>query len=609
MEASLPLVIGIDKEKCVNCHACITACPVKMCNDGSGDTVVINNDMCIACGRCIKACSHEARYPIDNFSEFVKASKAKEPIIAIVAPAVAANFPGQYLNLNGWLKSKGVEAIFDVSYGAELTIKSYLEHLKNNKPKAIISQPCPALVTYIQLYRPELIPYLAPTDSPMLHTIKMVKNYYPKYANHKVMVVSPCVAKAREFSETGLGDFNVTIKNLKMYFDAYNIDLATFPEVDFDSPDPERAVLFSTPGGLLRTAEREVPGIKELTRKIEGETIFEYLDHLPDSIKDGTNPLLIDCLNCEKGCNGGPGTINQDESIDKIEYYVEQRSKHMQEKYQKYLKKNPLKKKEVTFLDNLNNYWNKDIYKRNYRNLSTLNTIKIPSDSQKKSIFAQMKKFKEEDLYNCSSCGYGSCVDMATAIHNGLNKIENCHYYKNKTLVELSGHVSDTFDQFQQNADSIHELWVTMSQLGGDFENLTGSITKYKVLLKEFDAISDTILKISKQTNILALNAAIEAARAGEHGKGFAVVANEVKRLADNSTEESKKIKPYSEKINTFLAEINEVVLKASEEFEVNSDKTKIILNQIDGLSEAMSNLNRQTGIFSDSIKLNLDLN
>jgi iron only hydrogenase large subunit-like protein len=598
MQTTLPKVVGIDKKKCINCHACITACPVKLCNNGSGDTVEINDDMCIACGRCIKACTHEARYPIDDFTEFVKASKNNVPIVAIVAPAVAANFPGQYLNFNGWLKSKGVEAIFDVSYGAELTVKSYLEHFKD-KPKAIIAQPCPAIVTYIQIYRPELIPYLAPADSPMLHTIKMIKKFYPKYANHKVLVISPCVAKSREFTETGLGDYNVTLKNLKLYFDAYHIDLSAFPETDFDSPDSERAVLFSTPGGLMRTAEREIPNIKDLTRKIEGETIFEYLDHLPESIKEGTNPLLIDCLNCEKGCNGGPGTINQDESMDKIEYYVEQRSKQMQTKFKSYVEKNPLQRTEVSFFDNLNKYWEKDIYKRKYRNLDSLNTIKIPSENEEKQIFAQMKKFKEEDLYNCSSCGYGSCHNMAIAIYNGLNKIENCHYYKNKTLVELSDNVSETFGQFQQNADSIHELWVTMSKLGSDFGNLTESIKKYKDLLKEFDTISDTILHISKQTNILALNASIEAARAGDHGKGFAVVANEVKRLADNSTEESKKIKPYSERINSFLMEMNDVVNMASEEFEVNTDKTKNILNQIDGLSEAMSNLNRQTSIFA----------
>ncbi len=606
MQNQLPRVVGVDEEKCVNCHACITACPVKFCNDGSGDVVRINENMCIACGRCIAACTHEARYAMDDFGQFVKAAKAKEPIVAVVAPAVAANFPNQYMNLNGWLKSKGVAAVFDVSYGAELTVKSYIEHLKN-KPKAIIAQPCPAIVTYIQVYRPELIQYLAPADSPMLHTIKMIKNYYPDYANHKVVVISPCVAKSREFKETGLGDFNVTMRTLHDYFTAYNINLSDFPEAEFDSPDPERAVLFSTPGGLMRTAEREIPGIRDMTRKIEGETIFEYLDHLYTSIEEGTAPLLIDCLNCEKGCNGGPGTINQHEPMDKIEHYVELRSKKMQERFLQYVKDNP--ENNAQFGNILERFWKPDIYGRKYENNHLLNNISYPTEYQLKNIFQQMKKFNEKDEYNCSSCGYGSCKDMATAIFNGLNKIENCHYYKNTTLMELSGNVSNTFGQFEKNAKSMHELWATMNQLGDDFENLTASINNYKELLREFDLIAESILKISKQTNILALNASIEAARAGDFGKGFAVVANEVKRLADNSSEESKKILPYSERINTFLSELNHIVGKAAGEFTVNTKTMQMILKELEDLSNAMSVLNKNSSSFSQNEGFSEEIN
>ena len=262
-------VIGVDKELCKNCHACIAAL-VKYCNDGSGDHITINQDMCIGCGSCLSACTHGARYSIDDFPAFMTAARAGTRMVAVVAPAAAASFAGGLLRLNGWLHSLGVEAFFDVSFGAELTVRSYLEHVRRNNPPLVIAQPCPAIVTYIQVYKPELLPYLAPADSPMLHTIKMVREFYPQYSAHKVVVISPCIAKKREFQETGAGDYNVTFVSLEKHLKDHTLDLGSFPEVGFQSPQPERAVLFSTPGGLLQTAERWMPSIREVTRKIEG---------------------------------------------------------------------------------------------------------------------------------------------------------------------------------------------------------------------------------------------------------------------------------------------------------------------------------------------------
>lgn len=123
-------VINVDPEKCCNCHRCISVCPVKMCNNGSGNHVSINHDLCIGCGTCIDACVHGARTGIDDMEEFFHDLQNGVPVVAIVAPAVAVSFPEQDLNLNGWLKSIGVKAVFDVAFGAELTTKSYVEQIK-----------------------------------------------------------------------------------------------------------------------------------------------------------------------------------------------------------------------------------------------------------------------------------------------------------------------------------------------------------------------------------------------------------------------------------------------------------------------------------------------
>ena len=640
-------VIYVDPEKCCNCHRCISVCPAKFCNDASsGDHIIINHDLCIGCGECIDACMHGARKGIDDTQQFFDDLKKGVGIIAIVAPAVTVNFQGMERNLNSWLKSIGVKAVFDVSFGAELTTKSYVEQIKKENPDFLISQPCPALVSYVETYHPSLIKYLAKGDSPMGHIVECIRQFYPQYSAYKVAAISPCFAKRREFDENGRGDYNVTMRNLDAYLKENKINLAEFPKSDYDNPPAERGVLYSTPGGLMRTAERFIPGISANTRRIEGNEAHEYIAGLEGLLSRGKKPnkMLIDCLNCAKGCNGGAGISDHSMSLDEMEAFVEERAKKRQERWNTQgaiAKKRALKKLDKT----LDQYWKPGIYERKYVDRGSVcrSFIKMPTESQLWDIYHSMGKHTKEDLYNCGACGFGSCRLMAIAIFNKLNKRENCFHFtihvanvlRENAIVETMSKISrdsvkmleetkndvnsllnvtekmansvtsgsSAIEEMLGNINSINSIIETNFKIVEELENATksgrtnladvttlvGSIEKESKMLME---MSKMVAQISGQTNMLAMNAAIEAAHAGDAGKGFSVVADEIRKLAEDSGREARKIGDVLKKIKNMIDSAYSKTGVAHQEFENVVSLAERVKNQELEVKSAMEEQN-----------------
>jgi iron only hydrogenase large subunit-like protein/ABC-type transporter Mla subunit MlaD len=609
---------------------------VKYCVDGSRDKVSIDSNLCIGCGNCIAACSHGARTIKDDSLEFFEALSRGEKTIAIVAPALAASFPDNWRRLLGWLKRMGVAAAFDVGFGAELTVKSYIDHVRRHSPRLVIAQPCPAIVSFIEIYHPELLPHLAPADSPMLHTIKMVKASYPEYRGYKVLVVSPCAAKKREFEETGQGDYNVTFKSFADALVARGVELSKEPEAGFDNPEAERAVVFSTPGGLMRTASRDLPGIAAGTRRIEGPSlVYPYMAELAASLEAGTNPLLVDCLNCEYGCNAGPGTLNHGKCPDGFEAAIERRRAEGERAYGG---RRPSDRKNGRRLDRvLSRYWDRGRYGRNYVDRSSNFLLVQPSEAELTGIYESMGKQAEADHLNCSSCGYASCKGMAIAIFNGLNKKENCHLYRQRviekereivdgstsrllgeidqasgmvgTVQELIGRLRERsasqLSALESSAASVQEMIATLTRASGLAEgkraqieeladesmegerSMAATVEAIRAVSKGVSGISEMIMVIddvADRTNLLAMNAAIQAARAGTSGKGFAVVAGEIRNLAEATSGNARRI-------TETLGQIAERIRSSDELTERTGDGIKTISEDVSSMASEMATL------------------
>jgi methyl-accepting chemotaxis protein len=104
-------------------------------------------------------------------------------------------------------------------------------------------------------------------------------------------------------------------------------------------------------------------------------------------------------------------------------------------------------------------------------------------------------------------------------------------------------------DESRTGGQVVHSSADEMRQVATAVNEAAGTIRELENYSNEISAIINVIREVADQTNLLALNAAIEAARAGEQGRGFAVVADEVRKLAERTSESTHTIATVIDKV------------------------------------------------------------
>lgn len=568
-------------DACVGCNRCIGACSCKGANiakNKNGENVIeVDTDKCIACGACFDVCEHHARGYTDDTERFFADLKKGEKISIILAPAFKANYYDEYETVLGGLKNLGVNRILSVSHGADITTWAYINYIQKYHFTGGISQPCPAVVGYIEKYLPQLLPKLMPVHSPMMCSAIYAKKYLG--LKDKLAFISPCIAKKNEIEDTNTGGYvtyNVTFSHLMEYVRSHNIK----GEPINDESDYGLGSIYPMPGGLKENVYWLL-GEDVFIRQVEGEShMYNYLKENKERIAKGTTPyLFIDALNCSMGCLYGTAVEAELAKTEDAFYAIEkikQKSKKNDKKTAWARRLTPeqrLKRLNKAFASlNLNDFI------RKYSDKSEKCKEKLPDSRELEQIFVEMKKeTPEKQSINCGGCGYKNCTEMAVAIYNGFNYKDNCvHYVKDIAIEEkaqannlaeemnvlrihekenqelLSKKIDEQFENLNinisgmangcnVNAQSSNEISAAVSKMSEFADELKISLERIRDYLGDLETNNADVISIANQTNLLALNASIEAARAGESGKSFAVVAEQINVLAKNSKDTVSK--------------------------------------------------------------------
>ena len=298
-------VMTRDMSKCVNCRRCVAMCNniqkigVLNAHNRGFKTVIqpsfgkhIADTDCTNCGQCISVCPVGALRETDAIAPVIKAiENPAKYVIVQVAPAVRVAIGEPFGMPSGTvatgkmvtaLKALNFDEVFDVNFGADLTImEEGTEFLQRAKAALsggeavlpMMTSCSPGWIKFIEHRYPELLDNLSTCKSPHMMQGTLIKTYYAEKLGKDpkdiyLVSVMPCTAKKfeiirPEMKENGVRDVDavLTTRELANMIKQAGIDLAELPDSDFDPPmgiSTGAADIFGVTGGVMEAALRTV---------------------------------------------------------------------------------------------------------------------------------------------------------------------------------------------------------------------------------------------------------------------------------------------------------------------------------------------------------------
>lgn len=375
--------VVLEPRKCILCGRCVYVCgelqnvwALSFLQRGINTRISPAGDIslaespCVKCGQCVAHCPTGAEVEQDDIPKAWAALQNPDKYCVVqIAPAVRASI-GEAFGYTGknftkklyaLLRRLGFKAVFDTSFGADVTIMEEASEfeerfVRGTRPLPLITTCCPSWVDFMEKFHTDMIEHFSSCKSPHEILGVLSKTYYAQKTGvdpSKIVMISimPCTSKKYEISRSdemfasGYQDIDIVLstRELARMIKQAGIDFLALPQEESDTILGEYAgagVIFGVTGGVmeaaLRTAHyfitgkelgkvefenaRGLQGVKETEVIMSGKKIKIAIAHGLGNVEYVLNKVreakknnkefpyhFIEVMACPGGCIGGGG--------------------------------------------------------------------------------------------------------------------------------------------------------------------------------------------------------------------------------------------------------------------------------------------------------------
>ncbi len=326
----------IDDTKCKKCQMCVNACPYKAivkisvpCEDSCPVGAIkkdetgfasIDYDKCINCGRCTAACPFGAVHERSQIIDILKAIKSDKKVIAMIAPSIIGQFPGNIYQLKTAIINSGFDDVYEVAQGADVTAnteaKEFIERMEEGQ-NFMTTSCCAGYNQLIKKHLSEIKPFVSDTKTPLYYTAEIVKK---EHSNAVTVFVSPCVAKRAEGYENPNVDYVMSYEELGALFVAKKIQITELEESKYIVESSKQGRNFGYSGGVAESVKKSLKdedSVKPcIINGLNKDSIKQLKKYAASGVCEGCN--LVEVMCCEGGCIGGNATLNNQKTAKKL---------------------------------------------------------------------------------------------------------------------------------------------------------------------------------------------------------------------------------------------------------------------------------------------------